>query len=99
MDLAARHTARSGSNHLAVEQDSVAFVDLAGDQGLLGQPPGRTGEDVVSWLRERSDEFRAAVQYMAVCLRLTAHQVWVPQGIAGALGRASEEARRAGVDA
>jgi transposase len=44
----------------------TGFVDLAGDQGLLGQRPGRTGEAVVSWLRERSDEFRAAVQYVAI---------------------------------
>jgi transposase len=44
----------------------TGFVDLAGEQGLLGQRPGRTGEAVVSWLRERSHEFRAAVQYVAI---------------------------------
>jgi transposase len=44
----------------------TGFVDLGGVQGLLGQRPGRTGEAVVSWLRERSDEFRAAVQYVAI---------------------------------
>ena len=49
-----------------VDPWDTGFVDLAGDQGLLGQREGRTGAAVIDWLRERSDEFRAGVQYVAI---------------------------------
>ncbi|MFY2861460.1 transposase [Mycobacterium sp. THU-M104] len=44
----------------------TGFVGLAGDQGLLGRREGRTGAAVIDWLRERSEEFRAGVQYAAI---------------------------------
>lgn len=44
----------------------TGFVDLDGDQGLLGQREGRTSAAVIDWLRERSDEFRAGVQFVAI---------------------------------
>jgi transposase len=44
----------------------TGFVDLAGDQGLLGQREGRTGAAVIDWLSERSDEFRAGVEFVAI---------------------------------
>jgi transposase len=44
----------------------TGFVDLAGEQGLLGQRGGRTGAAVIDWLRERSEGFRAAVEYVAI---------------------------------
>lgn len=44
----------------------TGFVDLDGNQGLLGQREGRTGSAVIDWLRERSDEFRAGVQFVAI---------------------------------
>jgi transposase len=44
----------------------TGFVDLAGDQGLLGQREGRTGAAVIDWLSERSEQFREAVQYVAI---------------------------------
>jgi transposase len=49
-----------------VDPWDTGFVDLAGDQGLLGQREGRTGAAVVSWLAERSEQFRAAVQFVAI---------------------------------
>lgn len=44
----------------------TGFVDLAGDQGLLGQVEGRTSACVVQWLEQRPVEFRAAVQFVAI---------------------------------
>ncbi len=44
----------------------TGFVDLAGDQGLLGQREGRTSTAVIDWLSEQSEEFRAEVQFVAV---------------------------------
>ncbi len=47
----------------------TGFVDLqpgAGGQGLLGQVEGRTSACVVDWLRQRTPEFRAAVQFVAI---------------------------------
>ena len=38
----------------------------AGGQGLLGQIKGRTSACVVDWLRQRTPEFRAAVQFVAI---------------------------------
>jgi transposase len=49
-----------------VDPWDTGFVDLAGNQGLLGQRAGRTGAAVVDWLRERSDEFRDAVEFVAI---------------------------------
>jgi transposase len=44
----------------------TGFVDLAGDQGLLGQREGRTGAAVIEWLTERGEEFRAGVAFVAI---------------------------------
>ena len=49
-----------------VDPWDTGFVDLAGDQGLLGQREGRTGAAVIDWLRERTPEFREAVEYVAI---------------------------------
>jgi transposase len=49
-----------------VDPWDTGFVDLAGDQGLLGQREGRTGAAVIDWLRERSDAFRTGVEYVAI---------------------------------
>ncbi|MCX2935023.1 transposase family protein [Mycobacterium sp. CVI_P3] len=45
-----------------VDPWDTGFVDLAGDQGLLGQREGRTGATVIAWLSERSVAFREAIQ-------------------------------------
>jgi len=44
----------------------TGFVDLTGDQGLLGQREGRTGAAVIDWLSERSEAFRAGVAFVAI---------------------------------
>jgi transposase len=49
-----------------VDPWDTGFVDLAGDQGLLGQREGRTGATVIAWLSERSAPFREGVEYVAI---------------------------------
>ena len=49
-----------------VDPWDTGFVDLAGDQGLLGQREGRTGAAVVGWLSERSPQFREGIEYVAI---------------------------------
>ncbi len=49
-----------------VDPWDTGFVDVAGDQGLLGQREGRTGAAVIDWLRERSEEFRAGIEFVAI---------------------------------
>ena len=49
-----------------VDPWDTGFVDLAGIQGLLGQREGRTGATVVDWLTERSPEFRAGIEFVAI---------------------------------
>ncbi len=44
----------------------TGFVDLAGDQGLLGQAEGRTSACVISWLLARTPEFREAIRFVAI---------------------------------
>jgi transposase len=44
----------------------LGFVDLADDQGLLGQREGRTGAAVIAWLSERTSQFRAGIEYVAI---------------------------------
>jgi transposase len=49
-----------------VDPWDTGFVDLAGDQGPLGQREGRTGAAVIDWLRERTPAFREAITYVAI---------------------------------
>ena len=49
-----------------VDPWDTGFVDLAGDQGLLGQREGRTGAAVVGWLSERTPQFREGIEYVAI---------------------------------
>ena len=49
-----------------VDPWDTGFVDLAGNQGLLGQQPGRTSSAVIEWLGRRSPEFRAGVEFVAI---------------------------------
>jgi transposase len=44
----------------------TGFVDLADAQGLLGQVEGRTSAAVVTWLGERTPEFRAGILFVAI---------------------------------
>ncbi|WP_255606089.1 ISL3 family transposase [Mycolicibacterium xanthum] len=49
-----------------VDPWDTGFVDLAGDQGLLGQREGRSRAAVIDWLGQRSAEFRAGIEYVAI---------------------------------
>jgi transposase len=51
---------------MRVDPWDTGFVDLAGDQGLLGQREGRTGAAVIDWLSQRTPQFREAVQFVAI---------------------------------
>ncbi len=42
------------------------FVDLHGDQALLGQAEGRTTATVTGWLSRQTQAFRDAVRYVVI---------------------------------
>jgi transposase len=44
----------------------TGFVDLAGNQGLLGQVEGRTSACVVDWLQAQTLEFRTGIMFVAI---------------------------------
>ena len=44
----------------------TGFVDITGDQALLGQVDGRTSAAVQAWLAGRSEEFRAEVEVVVI---------------------------------
>lgn len=44
----------------------TGFVDLAGDQGLLGQIEGRSAAAVRQWLGEQSEAFRAGITHVVI---------------------------------
>jgi len=44
----------------------TGFVDITGDQGLLGQVDGRTSAAVQAWLAARSPEFRAGIEVVVI---------------------------------
>jgi transposase len=44
----------------------TGFVDISGDQGLLGQTLGRRSVDVTDWLGRRSAAFRDGVTHVAI---------------------------------
>ena len=44
----------------------TGFVDITGDQALLGQVDGRTSAAVQAWLAARSPEFRAAIEVVVI---------------------------------
>lgn len=49
-----------------IDPYDTGFVDLAGSQGLLGQATGRTSVAVITWLGQRSPEFREAIRFVAI---------------------------------
>lgn len=57
-----------------VDPWDTGFVDLAGDQGFMGQHEGRGGAAVLAWLQARTPQFRESIQYGGHrprrCLRL-----------------------------
>jgi transposase len=51
---------------MRIDPWDTGFVDLDGDQGLLGQREGRTSSAVIDWLSERSPQFREGVEFVAI---------------------------------
>jgi transposase len=49
-----------------VDRWHTGFVDLYGDQGLLGQAEGRRSVTVTEWLCQRTPQFRAGVRYVVI---------------------------------
>jgi transposase len=51
---------------MRVDRWHTGFVDLYGDQGLLGQAEGRRSATVTEWLCQRSQAFRDGVRYVVI---------------------------------
>ncbi len=49
-----------------IDPYDTGFVDLHGNQGLLGQAEGRTSATVVDWLLERTPQFRQQIRYVVI---------------------------------
>ncbi|MEU8252419.1 ISL3 family transposase, partial [Nonomuraea sp. NPDC048916] len=44
----------------------TGFVDISGDQGLLGQVEGRGCEEVIAWLAAQPESWRAQIEVVAI---------------------------------
>jgi len=56
-----------GTNRWVVsERFETNFVDLSGDQGLLGQTAGRTRQAVTDWLQARGQTWKDSVRIVAI---------------------------------
>ena len=49
-----------------IDRWDTGFVDLHGDQGLLGEAEGRTTATVTGWLGARSQAFRDAIRFVVI---------------------------------
>jgi transposase len=58
--------ADTGTFEQIVDRWHTGFVDLTGDQGLLGQVEGRSSGDAGSWLAARTQHWRESVQTVAI---------------------------------
>ena len=56
----------SGEYVLLADRWHTCFLDLSGDQGLLGQVEGRTADDAAYWLARAAPAWRDAVQVVAI---------------------------------
>ncbi|MFI7709076.1 transposase [Nonomuraea sp. NPDC049480] len=56
----------TGTWTTAVDRRHTGFVDLSGDQGLLGQVEGRTIAAVTGWLNQRDATWREQVAFVAI---------------------------------
>lgn len=50
------------------DQWQTGFVDISGDAGLLGQSAGRAGRDVLRWCSAQPQQWRDAIQVVAIDL-------------------------------
>lgn len=56
----------TGMLEQVVDRWHTGFVDLTGDQGLLGQVEGRSSSDAGSWLAARTQQWRDSVAVVAI---------------------------------
>src|SRR5205807_2132130 len=56
----------TGRWRIAADRWHVGFVDITGNQGLLGQIEGRDATGVAAWLKSQAQDWRAAVRYVAI---------------------------------
>lgn len=56
----------TGKWRIVADRWHVGFVDISGDQGLLGQVEGRDASGVAAWLTSQAGDWRAAVRYVAI---------------------------------
>jgi transposase len=57
---------QTGVYERVADRWNIGFVDITGDQGLLGQVNGRTSDDVAYWLVSRRPAWRHAVSFVAI---------------------------------
>lgn len=60
------HRDRLSGRWLRTDPWDTGFVDLGGDQGLLGQTEGRTSAAVSAWLSAQSQQFREQVTHVVI---------------------------------
>ncbi|MDF3285115.1 transposase [Gordonia sp. N1V] len=51
---------------MRVDPWDTGFVDLSGDQGLLGQVEGRTSGAVADWLDAQTEQFRTKITHVVI---------------------------------
>jgi transposase len=56
----------TGQYVLVADRWHTGFVDIDGDQGLLGQVEGRTADDAAYWLHQASPAWRGHVQVVVI---------------------------------
>jgi transposase len=61
-----RIDADTGEYVLLADRWHTCFVDLSGDQGLLGQVQGRTADDAAYWLAQAAPAWRDAIEVVAI---------------------------------
>jgi transposase len=61
-----RHDPATGCYVLAADRWHTGFVDIDGDQGLLGQVEGRSAEDAAYWLHQAGPAWRQRVRVVVI---------------------------------
>jgi transposase len=56
----------TGRRVLVADRWHTGFVDISGDQGLLGQVEGRTADDAAYWLHQAGPAWRAQVEVVVI---------------------------------
>jgi transposase len=57
---------QTGTYRLVKDRWHTCFVDLSGEQGLIGQVEGRTSDDAAYWLAQAGPAWRDAVEVVAI---------------------------------